>query len=122
MKKRSMLILPLLGSLVLLSGCSGDIATAAADAAACRALQETLTGLSSAYQAGLVDSGVISHVDSLIGEQVRSLLSSSFAQDLKNLGDTMKSSDSAEATSQKISDLTNSLAERCSAVGVSFTN
>ena len=108
---------------ILLAGCSaGDIATAAADAAACRAAQTSLQGLSDAYNAGLVDSGVIAHINSLIGEPVRQLLSTDLAKDFEALGETIASSDPAVSTSEKIDELTADIAKRCAAVGVNFGN
>lgn len=119
MKKTPLIISSLIG-LSMLAGCSSDIATAAADAAACRALESTLTGLSEAYDAGLVDSGVVSSVDELIGDSVRGLLSTSLANDLKNLGEELKSTDPAVAASDQIDELLESVRVRCADVGVVF--
>ena len=119
MKKSNLVISSLLG-LGMLTGCSSDIATAAADAAACRALESTLNGLADAYAAGLVDSGVVARVDELIGDSVRGLLSTSFANDLKNLGEELKSTDPAVEASTQIDELLESLKLRCADVGVVF--
>jgi hypothetical protein len=86
-------------STLLLAGCSvQDVAATAADAAACRALSSTLSGLSSAYESGLVDSGVIE----LAGE----------------LGKT----DSAQGTSTKIQEITADIAQKCSEYGIELSN
>jgi len=119
MKKKTLVLSSLIG-LSMLAGCSNDIATAAADAAACRALESTLTGLSKAYAAGLVDSGVVTRVDELIGDSVRGLLSTSFANDLKNLGEELKSTDPAVNASNQIDELLGSVRMRCADVGVVF--
>jgi ABC-type phosphate/phosphonate transport system substrate-binding protein len=110
-------------SVLVLTGCSaGDLATAAADAAACRALEATIETTANAYSEGLVDSGVIQQVDDLVGDQVRSLLSTGLAQDLKEFVSVVDSSDPAQNTKEKVTELTDSIAERCAAVGVNFTN
>lgn len=119
MRSLSLLIAPVL--LVSLSGCSvEEVAQTAADAAACTALTSTLDGLSQAYQAGLVDSGVISQIDSLVGEQARALLSSGLADDLTLLGSTLSETQSAQEAEQQISELTASISERCASVGVTI--
>ena len=54
-----------------LAGCSiQEVATTAADAAACKALSSTLDGISTAYSEGLIDSGVLQQVDDMVGQQV----------------------------------------------------
>ena len=107
----------------LLAGCSvPDLAAAAADAAACRALEGTITATAMAYEEGLVDSGVIAQVDSLIGEQVRGLLSTDLARDLGDFAATVGSSDPAQTTKDKVAQLSASISKRCSDVGVNFTN
>jgi hypothetical protein len=107
--------------LLALSGCSVEqVAQSAADAAACTALTSTLDGLSEAYQSGLVDSGVISQIDSLIGEQARALLSTGLAEDLSALGAALGETGSAQDAQQKVDDLTASVTERCSSVGVTI--
>ena len=118
--KKSILVISSLVGLGMLTGCSGDIATAAADAAACRALESTLAGLSVAYTAGLIDSGVVTRVDELIGDSVRGLLSTSFANDLKDLGEVLKSTDPAVAATGQIDELLESVRVRCADVGVVF--
>ena len=100
----------------------GAIAAAAADAAACTAMESTLTATSAAYQEGLVDSGLISQVDSLIGEQVRGVLSSGLSQDLADLVAIVDSAESVETAKAKVAELTASIKEKCSAVGVVFAN
>lgn len=110
-------------SAFLLTGCSAsEIASAAADAAACTAMESTLTATAAAYQEGLVDSGLISQVDALIGEQVRGVLSSGLSQDLADLVAIVDSAESVETAKAKVAELTASIGEKCSAVGVEFAN
>lgn len=115
LKKFSLLSLPV----VFLAGCSiEDVAQTAGDAAACTALQGTLSTLQDAYAQGIVDSGVLQQVDDLIGNQLDALLSTSMAQDLRQLSQELASTDSALSASERIGSLTSSITERCSAVGV----
>lgn len=117
LKKIALISLPV----VFLTGCSlEEVAQNATDAAACTALQSTLTGLNEAYQAGLVDSGVIAQVDALVGDQLDALLSTGLAEDLAMLSDTLATSNSGEAAQQSVETLTASINERCSAVGVNI--
>jgi hypothetical protein len=110
-------------STILLTGCSvGDLAAVAADAAACTAMESTLTATAAAYQEGLVDSGLITQVDALIGEQVRGVLSSGLSQDLADLVAIVESAESVETAKAKVAELTASIGEKCSAVGVEFAN
>ena len=108
-------------SVLALSACSPEqLVSAAADAAACTALSSTLEGLSDAYNAGLVDSGVIASIDALVGDQARELLSSSLAQDIVALGDVLAETQTAGEAQQKVDELTASISEKCSGVGVSI--
>lgn len=110
-------------SLIALSGCSAeDVVSAAADAAACTAMESTLTATAAAYQEGLVDSGLISQVDALIGEQVRGVLSAGLSQDLQDLVAIVDSNESVETAKAKVEALTASIGEKCSAVGIEFSN
>ena len=85
MKKLTLTILVGIGVLGL-AGCSiQEVASTAADAAACKALSSTLSGISGAYEQGLVDSGVVAQIDSIVGDQVDFLLSTELAADLVNL-------------------------------------
>ena len=119
MRSITLIMAPVL--LVSLAGCSvEEVAQTAADAAACTALTSTLNGLSQAYQSGLVDSGVIAQLDSMLGEQARALLSSGLAEDLSLLGDTLSSTQSAQDAELQISELTASISERCANVGVTI--
>jgi hypothetical protein len=119
MKLLPLAITPVL--LLSLSGCSVEqVAQSAADAAACSALTSTLEGLTAAYQSGIVDSGVISQIDALIGEQARALLSTGLAEDLSALGAALGETQSAQGAQQKVEDLTASVTERCGAVGVTI--
>jgi PBP1b-binding outer membrane lipoprotein LpoB len=115
MKKLALIALPAL----FLTGCSiEEVAQTAGDAAACNALQGTLNGLQAAYEQGLVDSGVLDQVDQLVGDQLEALLSSGLASDLRALSTELANTDSAQAASARIGSLTESIAERCEAVGV----
>ncbi len=118
-----MRLLPIVIAPVLaisLTGCSvEDVAKTAADAAACTAMASTLDGLTEAYNAGLVDSGVIATLDELVGDQARSLLSSTLAQDIADLGAALGDTSTAANAQEKVATLTASINERCSAVGVS---
>jgi hypothetical protein len=106
---------------ISLTGCSvEDVAKTAADAAACTAMASTLDGLTEAYNAGLVDSGVIATLDELVGDQARSLLSSTLAQDIADLGAALGETSTAASAQEKVATLTASINERCSAVGVSI--
>ena len=117
LKEIALIALPV----VLLAGCSvEEMAQNASDAAACTALQSALSGLSDAYQSGLIDSGVISQVDAIVGDQLDALLSTGLASDLSRLGDALSQSNSAEEAKQQVAELTNSINERCSAVGVNI--
>ena len=122
MKKLSMAVLLGLG-IISLAGCSiQEVASTAADAAACKALSSTLSGISGAYEKGLVDSGVIIQLDSIVGEQVDFLLSTELAADLGELAKQLSQSSPAQGTSDKVAELTASIAEKCSGYGVDFSN
>ncbi len=102
-----------------LSACSfEDVAATAADAAACTALSSTIQGLSEAYQSGIVDSGVITQIDKLIGNQIDSVLSSGLADDLRNLTSALGETQTAQGAQQRVDDLLASVQERCGAVGI----
>jgi hypothetical protein len=106
-----------------LSGCSIEALTStAADAAACTAAESTITATVDAYNLGLVDSGVLAQLDTLIGGPVRSLLSTQLAADFAALTAALSQTDGAVSASAKIDELQASIAERCSAVGVPFGN
>lgn len=107
---------------ITLSGCSAEeVAQAAADAAACRAGQSVLAEVQSAYEAGLVDSGVLATVDSLIGDQVTALLSSELAGLLTELKDAVAASTPAEEAAAKVAAINADIASRCGEVGVDFS-
>ena len=115
LKKIALISLPL----VFLTGCSvEEIAQSAADAAACRALEGSITGVQDAYEQGLVDSGVIAQIDELIGDQLDALLSTSLADDLRALGDELSNTSSAQSAGESVESLTASISQRCSEVGV----
>ena len=115
LKKIALISLPV----IFLTGCSLEQVTqTASDAAACTALQGTLSGLNEAYVAGLVSTGVISQIDSLVGDQLDALLSSGLADDLRALGSALEQTNTGAATQQSVESLTASITERCEAVGV----
>ena len=115
LKKIALISIPL----IFLSGCSiEEVAQTAADAAACQALQGTLSGLQTAYSEGLVDSGVIDQIDLLVGDQLDALLSSGLANDLRDLTQALGETQSATAASEQVNSLTNSINQRCEAVGI----
>ena len=115
MKKIALVALPAL----FLTGCSvEEIAQSAADAAACQALRGTLSGLQTAYEAGLVDSGVLQQVEALVGDQLDALLSTGLASDLRQLSDELASTNPAQSAAESIGSLTESITLRCEAVGV----
>lgn len=115
LKKIAVVAIPAL----FLTGCSiEEVAQTAGDAAACTALQGTLSTLQSPYEQGLVDSGVLDQIDQLVGDQLDALLSTNMAADLRQLSQELAATDSAQAASERISSLTDSIIERCSAVGV----
>jgi hypothetical protein len=104
---------------MLLTGCGlTDVARNAADTTACKALESTIQTIANGYQTGVIDSGLILKIDSLVGEQARSLLSSGLANDLKQLTDTLGQTQSAESSQERIKTLTDSIAKRCSDAGV----
>lgn len=103
----------------LLAGCSvQEVASTAADAAACRALSSTLSGLGAAYEQGLVDSGVIQQLDDLVGNQVDFLLSTELANSLRELVAELSSASSVQGTSEKITEITSDIATKCSSYGI----
>ena len=115
LKKIALISMPL----IFLTGCSiEEVTQTAADAAACQALQGTLSGLQTAYTEGLVDSGVIDQIDTLVGDQLEVLLSSGLANDLRDLTQVLGETQSATAASEQVNSLTDSINRRCEAVGI----
>ncbi len=109
-----------LGLLVTITGCGvTDLAKQAADATACKALESTITTITSTYQSGIIDSGLITQVDNLIGDQARALLSTGLAEDLKSLSTALQSTNSASSAESEIKAITDSISQRCSDAGVS---
>ena len=107
---------------ITLSGCNAEeVAQAAADAAACRAGQSAIAEIQSAYEAGLVDSGVLTLVDSLIGDQVDALLSSELAGLFGELKDVVSANTPVDEAATKVSAINADIAARCSEVGVDFS-
>jgi hypothetical protein len=106
-------------SVLPLSACSlEEVASTAADAAACTALSSTLAGISDAYQSGLVDSGFINEIDKLIGNQIDSVLSTGLADDLRNLTAALSETQTAQGAQQRVDDLAASINSRCQSVGI----
>ena len=117
----TVLLLPL-----VLTGCgvtdlAKSAAQGAADATACKALSSTIKAITATYQTGLVDSGVITTIDNLVGEQARALLSTGLAEDLKMLTSTLKETQTAEGSQEKLKNITDSISTRCSEAGVSIS-
>lgn len=105
-----------------LSACSiEEVASNAADAAACTALTSTISGLSDAYQSGLVDSGVITQIDKLVGNQINTVLSSGLADDLRGLAAALGETETAQGAQQKVDELLASVTERCRSVGIDIS-
>ena len=103
-----------------LSACGvTDIAKQAADATACNALGSTIKTIKSAYQSGVIDTGLITTIDTLVGEQARSLLTTGLAEDLKALTNALQETNSATSAQAEIQSITDSIAKRCSDAGVS---
>ena len=103
-----------------LSACGvTDIAKQAADATACNALSSTIKTIDNAYQSGVIDTGLITTIDTLVGEQARSLLSTGLAEDLKALTNALQETNSATSAQAEIQSITDSIAQRCSDAGVS---
>ena len=109
-----------IGLTVALTGCGvTDLAKQAADATACKALDSTIKTITDSYQSGVIDSGLITQIDALIGDQARSLLSTGLAEDLKSLTTALKDTNSAEGAQTELKALTDSITQRCSDAGVS---
>lgn len=107
-------------STFLLSSCGvTDLAKQAADATACKALESTINTIVSTYQSGVIDSGLITTVDNLVGEQARALLSTGLAEDLKALTTALGETNSADTAQTEIQGITDSISKRCADAGVS---
>jgi hypothetical protein len=103
-----------------LTGCGvTDLAKQAADATACKALESTINTIVSTYQSGVIDSGLITTVDNLVGEQARALLSTGLAEDLKALTTALGETNSADTAQTEIQGITDSISKRCADAGVS---
>ena len=109
-----------LALLATLTGCGvTDLAKQAADATACKALDSTITTIVNSYQSGVMDSGLITQIDNLIGDQARALLSTGLANDLKSLTAALQDTNSASSAESQLQVITDSIAQRCSDAGVS---
>lgn len=109
-----------LGLVLSVTGCGvTDLAKQAADATACKTLDSTIATITSTYQSGIIDTGLITQVDNLIGDQARALLSTGLAEDLKLLSTALQSTNSVTSAESEIKAITDSISQRCSAAGVS---
>ena len=105
---------------VALTGCGvTDLAKQAADATACKALDSTIKTITDSYQSGVIDSGLITQIDALIGDQARALLSTGLAEDLKSLTTALQDTNSATSAQSEIQAITDSITQRCNDAGVS---
>jgi len=105
---------------VALTGCGvTDLAKQAADATACKALESTIKTITDSYQSGVIDSGLITQIDALIGDQARALLSTGLAEDLKSLTTALQDTNSATSAQSEIQAITDSITQRCNDAGVS---
>jgi hypothetical protein len=103
-----------------LTGCGvTDLAKQAADATACKAIDSTVKTITDSYQSGVIDSGLITQIDALIGDQARALLSTGLAEDLKSLTTALQDTNSATSAQTEIQAITNSISKRCADAGVS---
>lgn len=113
----AIVLLPLVSTL---TGCGvTDLAKQAADATACKALDSTITTITNSYQSGFIDSGLITQIDNLVGDQARALLSTGLAKDLKSLTEALQDTNSAASAESQLKEITDSIAQRCSDAGVS---
>jgi hypothetical protein len=104
----------------VLTGCGvADLAKQAADATACKALDSTIKTITDSYQSGVIDSGLITQIDALIGDQARALLSTGLAEDLKSLTTALQDTNSATSAQTEIQAITDSISRRCADAGVS---
>jgi len=119
MKRKVVLLTAIL--LLSLTACGvGGLAQNAADATACKALNSTLTAVISTYQSGLVDTGLITQIDNLVGDQARALLSTELAADISALTNVLKDTQSAQGSQERVDELNASISSRCSEVGASI--
>ena len=102
-----------------LTGCGvQDLAKQAADATACKALDSTIKAIVASYEVGVIDTGLITKIDTLVGDQARSLLSTGLASDIKALTTALNETNSATSSKENIKSLTDSITQRCSDAGV----
>jgi len=103
-----------------LTGCGvTDLAKQAADATACKAIDSTVKTITDSYQSGVIDSGLITQIDALIGDQARALLSTGLAEDLKSLTTALQDTNSATSAQTEIQAITDSISKRCADAGAS---
>jgi hypothetical protein len=112
--------------LVLLSGCSvEELAAQAADAAACSALGGTVTTIEETYLSGsaVVGDATLGLINSAVGEQLNSLLSSGLAADLSGLTEVLAGGEGSGATDPAANESAvlsalDSIRARCEVAGV----
>lgn len=91
------------------------------DATACNALSSRIKAATATNQTGLVDSGLITSIDNLIGDQARSLLSNGLAEGINMLTSALRDTQAAEVSEEKFKKITDSISARCSEAGVSVS-
>ena len=103
---------------ISLTGCGvQDLAKQAADATACKALDSTIKAIAASYEAGVIDTGLITKIDTLVGDQARSLLSTGLAEDIMALTNALNDTNSATSSKENVKSLTDSISQRCSEAG-----
>ncbi len=103
-------------------GCSSvsSIASNAADTTACSAISSSLTGLSEAFQAGLIDSNLVDQIAAVLNSGGEGLLSPELSQDLNGIVEVLRQSPDAAQSQADLNDLIASTTQRCSDVGISI--
>jgi hypothetical protein len=120
LRMRIRIAIAVLALSAILTGCGvTDLAKQAADATACKALESTIKTITDSYQSGVIDSGLITQIDALIGDQARALLSTGLAEDLKSLTTALQDTNSATSAQSEIQAITDSITQRCNDAGVS---
>lgn len=120
MKKSFIVSLPI--AALSLMGCSSvsSIASNAADTTACSAISSSLTGLSEAFQAGLIDSNLVDQIAAVLNSGGEGLLSPELSQDLNGIVEVLRQSPDAAQSQADLNDLIASTTQRCSDVGISI--
>ena len=120
MKKLFIVSLPIVA--LSLMGCSSvsSIASNAADTTACSAISSSLTGLSEAFQAGLIDANLVDQIAAVLNSGGEGLLSPELSQDLNGIVEVLRQSPDAAQSQADLNDLIASTTQRCSDVGISI--